>query len=254
MKNDFDLIVHKFSTKLPHINIYPVGDLHVGSQEFNEGAFRRWKNMVMEDEFAKVVIVGDIMDMATKTSVTNIYEATMTPFEQKKWVTDEFLDIKDKIIGAVQGNHEYRSNKLIGICPLYDVLAKLDLEHLYRPNMAFMKINLGSRNETRQSSYTMVLAHGGAKGRTKQFPYVVEGMDMMITGHFHTPESHFRSKLVIDGKNEAVGMKELIHISVPSFTTLGGYALKGMYMPQDGNKIPILKLHGNKKEVGLSWI
>ena len=254
MLNDFDLIVHKFSRDLPYINIYPIGDLHIGSREFNEKAFRRWKDMVVNDEFAKVVIVGDIMDMATKTSKTNIFEATMNPFEQKKWVEKEFGDFRDKIIGSVQGNHEYRMNNATGICPMYDVLAKLDLEHLYRPAMAFIKINLGSRNADRQASYTLVLAHGQAKGRTKQFPYAIDGMDVMITGHFHEGESHFKSKLVIDSKNESVGFRDFIHLSVPSFTKLGGYTLKAMFHPVDGNKIPIIRLDGTKKDTQLAWV
>lgn len=254
IREDFDLIIHKLDKDLPYINIYPIGDLHIGSKEFNLDAFQRWKKMVMDDEFAKVVIVGDIMDMATKDSKTNIYEATMNPYEQKEWVTNEFRDIKDKILGAIQGNHEYRANNLLGICPMYDVLAKLDLEDLYRPNMAFIKVNLGSRNKDRQASYNIVLAHGQAKTRTKDFPYVIDGMDVMVTGHFHTGESHFRSKIVIDSKNESVGMKEFVHVSVPSFTSYGGYVMRGMFLPQDGNKIPIVTLQGSEKKVELHWV
>lgn len=254
IREDFDLIVHKLDRELPHINIYPIGDLHIGSKEFNLDAFQRWKKMVMDDEFAKVVIVGDIMDMATKSSKTNIYEATMNPYEQKEWVTNEFGDIKDKILGAIQGNHEYRANNLLGICPMYDVLAKLDLEDLYRPNMAFIKLNLGSRTADRQCSYNIVLAHGQAKGRTKDFPYVIDGLDIMFTGHFHTPENHIRSKIVIDSKNESVGMKEFIHLSVPSFTNYGGYVMRGMFIPNDGNKIPIIQLDGREKGTTITWM
>jgi predicted phosphodiesterase len=254
IKDDFDLIVHKLDKDLPYINIYPIGDLHIGSKEFNLDAFQRWKKMVMDDEFSKVVIVGDIMDMATKGSKTNIYEATMNPYEQKEWVTNEFRDFKDKILAGIQGNHEYRSNNLLGICPMYDVLAKLDLEDLYRPNMAFMKINLGSRNKDRQVSYTLVMAHGQAKGRTKQFPYAIDGMDVMVTGHFHEPNNAFPSKIVIDSKNEVVTFKPFTHITVPSFTTLGGYTLRGMYLPVDGEKFPVIKLDGSKKYISTHWV
>lgn len=254
IREDFDLIVHKLDRDLPYINIYPIGDLHIGSREFNIDSFNRWKKTVMEDEFAKVVIVGDIMDMATKTSVTNIYEATMTPFEQREWVIREFGEFKDKIVGAVRGNHEYRANNLLGICPMYDVLAKLDIGHLYRPNMTFIKVNLGSRNKDRQVSYTLVLAHGQARNRTKQFPYAVDGMDIMVTGHFHEPSNTFPSKIVIDSKNETVSFKPFTHITVPSFTTLGGYTLRGMFMPQDNEKFPIIRLDGGKKYISMHWV
>ena len=253
MKGDFDLIVHKLARELSHINIYPIGDLHIGSPDFSEKAFRRWKDMVLADPNGYVMIVGDIMDMATKGSITNIYEATMTPFEQREWVEKEFGDIRAKILGAVQGNHEHRANKLLGICPMYDVLAKLDIGHLYRPNMAFIKVNLGERNKDRQASYTFVLAHGQAKGRTKQFPYAVDGMDIMISGHFHTPENSIGNKIVIDSQNEGVSTREFMHISVPSFTNYGGYAMKAMFMPQGNEKFPIINLSGDKKETKLIW-
>lgn len=254
MLKDFDLIVNKFGTDVPYINVYPLGDLHIGSPDFNESAFRRWKNEVDNDPYAKVVLVGDMMDNGLKNSVTNTYEATMTPFQQKEWLKNELETIKDKIIGAVQGNHEYRDNILTGICPLYDVMAKLDLEHLYRPNMTFMKLNLGQRTKDRQCSYNLVVAHGATKGRTKQFPYTIDGVDVMITGHFHTPESYFRSKIVIDSKNESVTMRDFMHISVPSFTSFGGYALRAMYIPQDGNIFPVVRLDGTKKETKLIWM
>lgn len=254
MREDFELIVHKLDWDLPHINIYPIGDLHIGSREFNEDVFYRWKQTVMDDPFGYVMVIGDIMDMATKTSVTNIYEATMTPYEQKKWVEKEFGDFKCKILGGIQGNHEYRANNLLGMCPMYDVFAKLDIEDIYRQNMAFIKINLGTRSTDRQVSYNFTLAHGQAKGRTKQFPYVIDGLDCMITGHFHTPEDNFRSKIVIDSKNEVVRMRDFIHVSVPSFTNYGGYAMKAMFIPQSGSKFPIIRLDGNEKNIGISWV
>ena len=255
LKTDFDLIVYKLDRDLPHINLYPLGDTHIGSKEFNLDAFNRWKKAVMADEFGRVVIVGDIMDMATKTSLTNLYESTMTPMQQKLWVTEQFMDFKDKIIAAIPGNHEYRGNKLTGMCPLYDVLAKLNLEYLYRANMAFLKINLGSRNAERQCSYTVVLAHGKVKRRTMDyFPYAIDGMDIFINGHFHDPGDNFKSKIVIDSKNESISMRNFIRLTVPSFTTYGGYGMRGMYMPSDGEKFPIIRLDGSKKNTELHWV
>ena len=208
----------------------------------------------MEDEYGKVVIVGDMIDNGLKTSRTNSYEATMQPFQQKQWLTNALRPIKDKIIGAVTGNHEIRSGVMADVYPLYDVLAKLDLEHLYRMNMAFLKINLGTRTTDRQCSYTMVLAHGGSKTKTEKFGYMVDGMDIFVTGHIHQPKSAFQSKIVIDSKNETVSMKDFIHVTIPSFQALGGYALRGLYMGQSSNVFPILRLDGETKAITTTWI
>lgn len=254
MIDDFVLIKHELDWDIPHINIYPIGDLHIGSASFNTRIFKKWRETVLADPYGYVVMVGDMMDNGLKNSKTNSYEATMQPFEQKQWVKRELEPIAHKILGVVQGNHEYRSNIVADICPLYDIMAKLDLEDLYRPNMAFIKINVGRRTSDRQCSYTLVLTHGASKGKTENFGYAIDGMDVMITGHLHQPISRFPSKIVIDSKNEVVSLKGYTHISVPSFAEMGGYALKGLYLPQDSNKYPVITLSGQAKEVSVSWM
>lgn len=251
--DDYILIKHTLSKELPYINIYPIGDLHLGSGNFCLESFNKWKKLVSEDPYSKIVIVGDMIDNGLKTSKTNSFEASMQPFQQKKWLEEEFRPFADKIIGVVQGNHEYRSSIVADFCPLYDVMAKLDLEDLYRPNMAFIKVNLGERNADRQCSYTIMLTHGASKTKTNNFGYAVDGMDIMVTGHIHQPSNTFPAKIVIDSKNESVSLRSFTHVTVPSFQKLGGYALKGMFLPQS-MKIPIIRLDGTKKEVNNIWI
>lgn len=253
LQKDFDLIVKKFPTDIKNINIYPLGDVHIGSEDFSHELWSKWIKMVKADETGQVVIIGDMVDNGLKNSKTNSYEATMRPREQKEWLKRELYPIKDKIIGACRGNHEIRSTLESDDCPLYDVMAKLDLEGIYRENMAFLKVNLGYKNSERQFSYTMVLAHGGSRGKATKFGYAIDGMDVLVTGHTHTPESNFPSKIIIDSKNEIVKMQEYVHVIVPSFAVYGGYALRNMYMPQ-GNKFPIIKLNGEKKGVSILWV
>jgi len=154
-----------------------------------------------------------------------------------------------------RGNHEYRSIDEVDDCPLYDVMAKFDLEDIYRENMAFMKISLGEKSIDRQYTYTVVLGHGVSKNKTEMFGYSVDGMDVFITGHTHQPASTFPAKIVIDPHNNKVSLVEYTHVTVPSFQMLGGYALKGMYLPQSYSKIPVIELGGeNKKGVSVHWI
>lgn len=253
MKKDFDLIVHKFGTDMPRLNIYPLGDVHKGSEDFDQDRWYRWKELVMNDPYSAVVIVGDAVDNGLKGSKTNSYAATMRPREQKEWLVREFRPFRDKILGAVQGNHEYRSTNESDDCPLYDILCKLDKEDLYRENMCFLKLNLGHKNKERQYSYTMVLAHGQSENKTKNFSYVIDGMDVFVTGHTHTPKSAFPAKIVIDSKNEIVKEVTYHQVVVPTFAKIGGYSLKGMYLPQ-GFKIPIVVLSGEEKGVEIRWI
>lgn len=253
MKKDFELIVHKLDKELEGINIYPLGDLHIGSQDFDMEKWTRWVDMVKKDPVGYVVIIGDLVDNGLKNSKTNSFEATMRPMEQKIWLAKELEPIKHKILGACRGNHEERSINSTDTCPIYDVMAKLNLEDLYRENMGFVKVNLGYKNSERQWSYTLVLAHGASRTKTTRFSYAIDGMDVLVTGHTHSAESNFQSKIVIDSKNEIVKLQDYVHIVVPSFANYGGYALRGMYMPQ-GFKIPVIKLSGKEKDVRIEWM
>ena len=124
----------------------------------------------------------------------------------------------------------------------------------YRENMAFLKVSLGTKGKDRQRSYTLVLGHGASKNKTNKFGYSIDGMDVLITGHTHTPSVDFPAKIVIDAKNNHVGIKDYMHLVVPSFQRMGGYALKGMYAPTSTTKIPVLKLSGVRKEVRVEWL
>lgn len=253
MKKDFDLIVKRFPMEQEEVNIYPLGDLHIGSQEFSVERWETWKKMVMEDPNGAVVLVGDLVDNGLRNSKTNPYEATMRPWDQKIWLSRELKPLKSKIIGAVRGNHEVRTTDLSDGCPLYDILAKLDLEDLYRENMAFLKVGVGRKSTTgKQFTYTLGLAHGASKTKTEKFAYALDGVDIFVTGHIHQPMSMFPSKIVVDSHNEVVRMVDFQHIVCPSFLKTGGYGLKAMYLPQ-GFKIPVAKLSGEGKKVDLLW-
>lgn len=253
MKSDFDLIVHKLSEDLEYINIYPLGDLHKGSPLFDEELYQKWKKTVLSDPNGYVLYVGDMMDIALKGSKTNSYMALCSPAEQKEWLANELKFFEDRLLGAVQGNHEVRITNTTSECPLYDAMAKVDLEHLYRENLALIKVNFGKKRSDRQFSYVLALMHGQSRGKVENFSYAIDGVDVFFTGHDHQPKSSFPSKIVVDTHNEVVKMVDFIRITVPSFQSFGGYVIKNMYMPQS-SKVPMVTLYGNtKKEVSVTW-
>lgn len=253
MKSDFELIKWKFPEELEYMNIYSLGDLHIGSEQFRYDTWQKWKKAVCEDKNGFVVMVGDLMDMGLKTSKTNSYEATMSPHEQKEWLYCELKDMKEKILGGTQGNHEYRLNIASDTCPLYDVMARLQLEDLYRRNMAFVKVNFGKKNKERQYSYVLSMAHGASKNKTDKFKYTLEGVDVLFTGHIHDAGNSFPAKIVVDSHNEVVRQVGYKHVVVPSFLEYGGYAMRAMYLPVDGSIFPVVKLSGTEKKVEILW-
>lgn len=253
MKSDFDLIVKKYPRDWEYVNVYPLGDLHYGSPEFDEVKWKRWKSMVINDPYAVIVTIGDLMENATEKSVGSSYEQLIRPRDQKRWLASELKPFKDKIIASIQGNHEARSSKEVDDDMMYDVMAKLDLEHIYRENTGFVKINVGEKSHDRQYSYSFGLFHGASKFKTRVMGYAIDGIDALITGHDHQGQSYFPAKIVVDSKNETVSIKGFIRLVVTPFLKFGGYGAKAMYEPQDHSKIPILRLNGKKKEVMVIW-
>lgn len=254
MHDDFKMVIHKLPIEYPYINIYPIADVHIGSKECDIKLFQTWIDTVKNDEYGYCVLAGDLMNMGLKASKTNIYEEVLTPQQQKDTLYKMLIPIKDKILGAVSGNHEYRSVKETGINPLYDVFCRLQIEDLYRENACFMKVNLGQRsNKQRQISYGIVLHHGASRNKKEKWANAIDGMDCLITGHTHIAEMQPPCKMIMDMKNEVIRMMEYTTIVCNSFQDYGGYSLRGMYLPQASKRFQKIILNGTKKHIGFEF-
>lgn len=191
------MLTHNLSDKGHEtIEIYPISDMHVGSREFNEGQLARVVREIAEQDNRYVILGGDLCDNATKSSVGDIYRATMSPRDQPKYVADLLWQIKDRILACVSGNHCWRTMKDVDLDPMAMVAAKLNVEHLYEPDIAFIKLVAGKRtsHSVRPPAYCIAVTHGSGGGSllgaglNKAEPFALAmGVDLMITGHTHRP-------------------------------------------------------------------
>jgi len=249
MENDFALIKHKLPDAENKIEIYCIADIHVGSPEFDELLWERFKKELLDKPNRYCIIAGDLFDCGLKNSKTNIYEQTMTVRQQLDWLLDELGEIKDRILGIVGGNHSSRITKEVGIYPIYDLCRILRIDDLYRPNLALMKINFGRRNKDRQFSYCIGMHHGSTRNKRQRFEYSIDGIDAFVTGHTHDGETSYPAKLVIDKHNEAVMVKPFVSIVCTSFLKYGGYGLEAMYLPKGNDKFQVIVLKENEMQV-----
>ena len=77
MKSDFDLIVHQLPA-CPEATIYFVGDLHVGAIESNIDGWERFKANVLKRENTYLCLIGDLMNNATKSAVSNPFDDALS--------------------------------------------------------------------------------------------------------------------------------------------------------------------------------
>lgn len=251
MLSDFTLIKHKFE-EAPFVNIYPLGDVHLGSKECDVELLQKWVEMVKQDPYGKVVIIGDMMNMGLKTSKSNVYEEVLTPMQQKELLYEILEPIADKILAGCSGNHEYRAVKEVGMNPLYDVFCRLRIEDRYRENVCFLKLTVGKCGKN-PNTYGVVLTHGKSKGKDLDWTYSVDGSDVFISGHTHLGTHQPCGKIRMDLSHETVKTVGYQHIVVLPFQSYGGYAVRNKYIPNHLGQFQRITFDGSAKQVGYSY-
>lgn len=256
MLPDFELITHKFPNK--DIKIYPIADVHLGAKEHLDREWKAFCTDILKDENAYIILAGDLVNNALKNSVSNVYEETMRPREQKRIMVEMLTPLRDRILAATSGNHERRSAKEADDDVTYDIMCKLDLEHLYRENIAVIKCKFGRDkiDGKRNPCYILAVTHGAGGGmltgsavnRAERFGYIWDGLDALVVGHTHKPFDTEPMKLKVDKQRNRVELVPFRVVSVSSWLAYGGYAVRKMLLPA-GNTRHIMTLCGNHKEI-----
>ena len=243
MLPDFEMVCHQIPTPDP-ITIIPVFDVHLGSRECMEKEFADFVEWVRNTPNTFVVLGGDLIDNGLKNSLTNVYRAVYSPSTQKKLMANLLSPIRDRILCCIDGNHERRSNREVDDSPCRDIMAKLDLEHLHRENMAFLKVQIGKGIESKVNSiyrpiYTFCVCHGAGGGmlpggvinRNERTAYAIEGIDALIVGHSHKPMMSQPGRIVVDSVRNKVSVVPFKVISATSWLSYGDYAAQKMLLP-----------------------
>jgi predicted MPP superfamily phosphohydrolase len=110
MKSDFELIVHRLP-ECKEAKLYFIGDLHAGAIEANIKGWESFCQRILEERNSYLCLLGDLMNNATRSSVSNVFEDTMRPREQKRYIANALAPLSERLLCAVSGNHEARSGK-----------------------------------------------------------------------------------------------------------------------------------------------
>lgn len=261
MKEYTDIIIHNFNKD---IIICPISDVHFGALGYNEKAWNDFCRWVEKEENVYLTLGGDLINNGTKNSVSGPFDDIVRPREQKRRMAEMLMPIRDRILCAVPGNHEGRSGKDADDDPMADIMCKLDLEDLYREEMAFVKIAMKNHKET-INQYILGVTHGSGGGiftgatvnRNERFGNTIDGIDCLIIGHSHKPFVTKPKKIVVDGNNNYIKMTKYVVIGSTSWLSYGGYALKKMLLPASDSEPQKLLLQCNHrhsgKEIKVIW-
>lgn len=269
--------VHKDTEMIPHqfsedIIIYPIADVHYGALEHNGAAWEAMCKEILAQPNAYVILNGDLINNATRSSVSNIFDETVRPRDQKRHMVAMLSPLRERILCITSGNHERRSIKDADDDPAYDIACKLDIEDLYRQNIAFLNVGMGTRADTggANQSFRIAVTHGAGGGiytgatvnRNERFGNVIDGLDCLVVGHTHKGVVSRPSKWVIDAANNQVVQRDYLVVSCVSWMEFGGYAAQKMLLPAAHSKPQKLilraqnyrdKSHKASKRIEVVW-
>lgn len=250
MYSDYKPILFKIDPDFAQVEIFFAHDIHYGSSEHDQKRWKAYKDTILAEPNRYVIFVGDYCENAVIGSKSDVYTQTASPHEQKEWFTQQLVDLKDRTICIVPGNHEdNRITRTCGLFPAYDCAKEAGLEHLYRHNFAFVDIGVGKSRHGggKQLQYVGYIVHKMRDTKQYNTSDFVDGIDFAAYGHDHDPKDHSRAKLVYNASNKTVAHKNIEVIDSGAFLTYGGYGVKAAYRPTS-TKCYKLVLNGVSKK------
>ena len=250
-------ICHHDLGTAPRAEIKIVGDLHIGAPSYSGKMLLELKEWLKAKPNRYYIIVGDLFNAALKSSVSDVYSDTMNVDMAMDFFVDNFKSIADKCLGVVDGNHDRRVWKEVGVNPVKYVCSRLEMPYLgHEGNIV---LSLGNWRDKRKDGricpihYAIYANHGigggrlmGGKANAMQRLRNIIVADAYIQGHTHTPMM-FTSVL----REYSKGYKDITK-RIQTFIMTGsalereGYAEAFAYEDTD-NSWAVLILSGTKK-------
>lgn len=250
---------------IKQLNIEIFSDLHLGSSKCDYKAIQERIRKVRDNQDTYCIVLGDVLNNSTKTSVGDVYEEELTPMQQVKSAVSLFEPIKDKIIGVVSGNHEKRSYRTEGIDLLYFMCAELGIQDKYDPVGALLFLRFGELSrgvketngsgKVRKILYTIYLTHGSGGGRLvggkanglQRLGQIINS-DIICVGHTHLPMTFREKTFEVDERNSTITEKETVFVNASSTLDYESYAETFGFKPSS-KQSPVIKLNGTRKNI-----
>lgn len=261
------------------------GDTHFGSAWHDKKMSDFVVKWVSQSKDRYVLFAGDLLDAATKNSISDSYP-NMDPLDAQEmaenWVNHVNTGIGDgrnHMLGAVMGNHDRRYVREIGVNPVgdifrnagvmlgtgYEVNKSGHLKKRLRNNGYLMILDIMIGHCTHYSSktrspvhYAIVMHHGTGGSGTPgnrinmmmKLPRMVSNADAYVVGHTHMVDETASVLTEINDRYSYVYEHPQEHIMVPGMLKPNGsYADEKMLPHLLRDRFPVMSLSGEKKEI-----
>jgi hypothetical protein len=237
------VIVKQFLSgyKGDHKSMYVVflGDLHFGNKHFEQKYLDQAMEFIKKNRNrVRVVLMGDLMEVATKTSVgRSVYEESYPTQRQFEVAVETFSPIADLIDLVIEGNHEERIIRDTSFEIVQEFCHRIGRFDTYGQFSGVVNYQLGS-----DIVYSLYAWHG-ATGGTKEGSVIngLLGMRERVIAHLyamgHTHKLlNFKRKLYVPqpGKDEVTAIEQMF-VNTGTAVGDGGYGeQKGFAMNSIG--------------------
>ncbi len=241
--------------------LIPISDLHIGDKSFSKSGRKKlngYINWVKERDNAFVFLGGDIFNVAGRQTLTSPFDSGTDEYEL---AIDLFEPIKDKIIGAIDGNHEFRMIDEFGYSPTSLLCKHFNI--IYARWSAIIRFKVGKRKDSYnryRENYFVYYHHltGGGRrtgskiNKLEDLREIVEGMDVYIGGHTHQLSAHPKEIYYPAMQGKRVERRRMWFVNSGSYYDWGdNYSEQKMYSPPKLGS-PRIRFDGKKHDVHIS--
>jgi predicted phosphodiesterase len=223
--------------------LYVLADLHIGDPQSDYAECCKRVDQVKNDERGLCIINGDIMNVALRNSVGDIYGEQLSPMKQLDAMVTLLKPIKDKVIGVTTGNHEARVYHEDGIDMMRLAYRELGIEDKYAPEGVLIFLRFGKPLEHGKQAdskqwYSIYATHGNGGGRKEGSKIIrlaelaaIVDADVYIHSHSHLPiitkEAYFR----VSAAQSSAKVVDKLFVNTGAAMDYGGYVQEKTMKP-----------------------
>lgn len=254
-----------------------IGDVHLGDALFTKRAeekLRGYIDWVKAHPNSRVFLNGDIFNVATRQSKTSPFDKNPRFSDEMDFAIDLFKPIANQIIGATDGNHEFRLIDFVNFSLINELCQRLStperkIIYCAESCLLFLKVGRPPKHGTpikwrdlpnrAGQTYSCYIHHttgggstvGGKLNRVDKLRQMIAGCDVYYGNHNHM-EGTVKTKIFFPNIQKCT-ITELRQVLVDcgGFLDYGGYVERAQCAPIDIGA-PRTRFDGIKKDVHIS--
>ena len=254
-----------------------LGDTHLGDAAFTKRAeekLRGYIKWVKEHPSARVFLNGDIFNVATRASKTSPFSKNPRFSDEMEFAIELLQPIADQIIGATDGNHEFRLIDFMNYSLVNELCQRLSTRkrkiiYCGIGCLLFLKIGRPPKHGTpikfrdlpnrAAQTYSGYIQHttgggstvGGKMNRVDKLRQIIAGTDFVAGSHNHM-EGTVKTKIFLPNiqKCTITEVRQIL-VDCGSFLEYDGYPERLQCSPIDIGA-PKLTFFSNKHDIHVS--